>query len=348
MEEQEERIGSNNTCKNQNLFCNKMAAVPSVSKLDLDKPRFDNSTLMGRFRNMMRITSPSTLLCSRQDLSAAKALLQAYKDGTVGPAVTEAQLWRAQQIRDSMEHPQTGQVIPAIARMSAFMPVNIVLCYGLLLPQTSVATTVFWQWLNQSYNLVVNHANRNATNAMSVTQMGLAYGAAVTASCSIAVGLGQLVKRGVFPKSVAALVPYTAVASAGVANVFVMRWNEVSEGVVVKDKNGTELGVSQKAGLLGVSLSAVSRAIWSIPALVIPPVVMNTLKKNPAFARTRVLHIPMELLSIAVSLTFGVPFAISLFQSNMEVSVDRLESKYQNLRDANGEPIKTVFFNKGL
>ena len=49
--------------------------------------------------------------------------------------VTEAQLWRAQQIRDSMQHPQTGEVIPAIARMSAFMPVNIVLCYGLLLPQ---------------------------------------------------------------------------------------------------------------------------------------------------------------------------------------------------------------------
>jgi tricarboxylate carrier len=326
-----------------------MAAVPSVSKLDLDKPRFDDATLMGRFRNMMRITSPSTLLCTRQDLSTAKTLLAAYRDGSIAPTVTEAQLWRAQQIRDSMEHPQTGQVIPAFARMSAFMPVNIILCYGLLLPQASVATTMFWQWLNQSYNLVVNHANRNATNAMSVSQMALAYGTAVTASCSIAVGLGQLVKRGVFPKSVASMVPYTAVASAGVANVFVMRWNEVSEGVVVKDKSGRELGVSQRAGLIGVSLSAVSRAVWSIPALVIPPVVMNTLKsRSPAFARTKVLHIPMELLSIAVSLTFGVPFAISLFQSNMEVSVDRLESKFQGLRYDNGEPIKTVFFNKGL
>ncbi len=327
-----------------------MAEVPAARlKLDLDKPRYDSATLLGRFRNMMTITSPSTLLCTRKDLANAKALLEAYRSGTVAPSVTEAQLWRAVQIRDSMEHPQTGQVIPAFARMSAFMPVNIVLCYGLLLPQASIATTVFWQWMNQSYNLIVNHANRNASNSMSFSQMGLAYATAVTASCSIAVGLGQLVKKGIFPKSVASLVPYTAVASAGVANVFVMRWNEVSEGVVVKDKFGSELGVSQQAGKIGVSLSAVSRAIWSIPALVIPPFVMNTLKsKSPAFARTRVLHIPMELLSIAVSLTFGVPFAISLFQSNMEVSVDRLEPKFRGLTDKNGEPITTVFFNKGL
>lgn len=229
------------------------------------------------------------------------------------------------------------------------MPVNILLCYGLLLPQTSIATTVFWQWLNQSYNLVVNHANRNASNEMSLQQMGMAYGAAVGASCSIAVGMGQLVKRGLVPKALSHVVPYTAVASAGVVNVFVMRANEVSEGVTVSSADGTALGVSKKAGLLGVSLSAVSRAVWSIPALVIPPLVMGGLKAaSPAFARTKVLHVPMELLSIGVSLAFGVPFAISLFQSTMEVPVHKLESQFHNLTDKDGLPIKTVFFHKGL
>jgi hypothetical protein len=92
-------------------------------------------------------------------------------------------------------------------RASAFMPVNILLCYGLLLPQTSIATTVFWQWLNQSYNLVVNHANRNASNDMSMKQMGIAYGAAVGSSCAIAVGMGQLVKKGLVPKALSHVVP---------------------------------------------------------------------------------------------------------------------------------------------
>jgi hypothetical protein len=60
-------------------------------------------------------------------------------------------------------------------------------------------------------------------------------------------------------------------------------------GVVVKSADGSELGVSKKAGMMGVSLSALSRAIWSIPALVIPPLVMGGLKAaSPTFARTKV------------------------------------------------------------
>jgi hypothetical protein len=40
---------------------------------------------------------------------------------------------------------------------------------------------------------------------------------------------------------VAPVIPYTAVASAGMLNVFVMRWNEVSEGVAITDKDGRQV-----------------------------------------------------------------------------------------------------------
>lgn len=202
--------------------------------------------------------------------------------------------------------------------------------------------------VNQSYNLVVNHANRNASNPMSAAQIGAAYGAAVGASCGVAVGMSQAVKRGLFPKFVAPLVPYTAVASAGMLNVFVMRWNEVSEGVAIQDEQGRTLGISKKAGLMGVSMSAVSRAVWSIPALVIPPVSMALLKRNARFAATKALHTPFELAIIGVSLAIGVPLAIALFSSTVEVPVEKLEDKFHALRDESGKPIKTVFFHKGL
>ena len=110
-----------------------------------------------------------------------------------------------------------------------------------------------------------------------------AYGVAVGASCAVALGLGQAVKRGLFPKFVAPLVPYTAVSSAGMLNVVVMRSNEISEGVAVTDQHGDPLGVSKKAGLMGVSMSAASRAVWSIPALMIPPITMGLLRRNARF-----------------------------------------------------------------
>ena len=105
-------------------------------------------------------------------------------------------------------HPQTGEVIPVLFRMSAFMPVNVIMCWGLLIPNASIPVTLFWQWLNQSYNLAVNYANRNASNSLSNTQIGVAYGVAVTASCSIAVGLGQLVKKGVVPRALSHVVSF--------------------------------------------------------------------------------------------------------------------------------------------
>ena len=299
--------------------------------------------------HVMTITSPSTLLCTKDDLAKALVLIDRYKNGHVHPdEVTEKKLWRAKQIKDSMLHPQTGEVIPAPFRLSAFMPTNVIICYGMMLPNASLPVLLFWQWMNQSYNLLVNHANRNASNPMSNSQIGLAYAVAVTASSSIAVGLSQLVKRGIVPSMFRHVVPYTAVASAGMANVFVMRYNEISEGVMVQDEHGKDMGVSQIAGKMGVSLSAVSRAVWSIPALVIPPITMALLKRNAKFAGMKRIHLPLELLTIGVSITFGVPFAIALFKSDMEVEVDKLEARFQGMTDSQGHPLDKIYFHKGM
>ena len=47
--------------------------------------------------------------------------------------------------------------------MSGYVPFNSPILAGLLMPNPTLAQSVFWQWLNQSHNACVNYANRNAS-----------------------------------------------------------------------------------------------------------------------------------------------------------------------------------------
>ena len=51
------------------------------------------------------------------------------------------------------------------------------------------------QWANQSYNVAVNYANRNASSDMSTNEVAVAYGAATATSLAIALSLGQVRAR---------------------------------------------------------------------------------------------------------------------------------------------------------
>jgi sideroflexin-5 len=53
-------------------------------------------------------------------------------------------------------------------RMSGYVPFNSPILAGLLMPNPTMAQTIFWQWLNQSHNACVNYANRNATKVSKI------------------------------------------------------------------------------------------------------------------------------------------------------------------------------------
>lgn len=113
-------------------------------RLDLDAPRYSQETYYGRLRHFLSITSPVTLLNTQKDLDEAITLLDAYKRGQADN-VDEERLWRAKQIRDATLHPQTKEKIVAPARMAAFMPMNIIICYGLMLPQVGARENTLFQ-----------------------------------------------------------------------------------------------------------------------------------------------------------------------------------------------------------
>lgn len=74
--------------------------------------------------------------------------------------------------------------------------------------------------------------NANKSTEMNMSETATAYFSAVASSCGIALGMNQWLKRtkSFSPGALAILkrtVPFTAVATAGVLNVFLMRQKEL-------------------------------------------------------------------------------------------------------------------------
>jgi hypothetical protein len=132
--------------------------MSSVPKFQLDQPRFDQSTFSGRLQHFMQVIDPRTLLVSDDQLQQANNLLQDFAVGK--SSISDEQLWEAKRIKDSIVHPDTGDKVFAPFRMSAFVPMNVPIVLGMLTTPPTLVNIVFWQWLNQTYNVCVNHANR--------------------------------------------------------------------------------------------------------------------------------------------------------------------------------------------
>ncbi|XP_077157478.1 sideroflexin-5 isoform X5 [Paroedura picta] len=226
-----------------------MEARAGDPPFQLGKPRFQQTTFYGRFRHFLDIIDPRTLFVTERRLKEAVQLLEDFKHGTLPPGVTNQEV------------------------------------VGLLLPNQTLASTVFWQWLNQSHNACVNYANRNATKPSPTSKFFQGYLGAVISAVSIAVGLNVLIQRAnQFTPATRLLiqrfVPFPAVASANICNVVLMRHSELEEGISVLDSNGNVVGSSRIAAKHALLETALTRVVLPMPILVLPPVVVSLLEKH--------------------------------------------------------------------
>ena len=189
---------------------------------------------------------------------------------------------------------------------------------------------------------------------------------AVTASCSVAVGLNKLVPRlkSLAPSTrtvLSRLVPFAAVASAGALNVFLMRGEEIRTGIDVfpvlsaKDKAALakegkseadveSLGRSRKAATLAVGETALSRVLNSSPIMVIPPLVLVRLQKTQWLKNRPRLTMPINLGLILGTSFVALPFALAAFPQRQSISAESLEEEFHGKGGEGG----LVVFNRGI
>lgn len=315
----------------------------------LNKPRFDQGTFLGRYKHFLDIIDPRTLFTSQQQFDDAIGLLDDYKTGKVPDGTTDVQLWKAQKIKQAIIHPDTGQKILMPFRMSGYVPFGAPIVVGLLLPGQTLVTTLFWQWLNQSHNACVNFANRNATKESSTKRFLMGYGGAVTSACSIAVGLNLIIRKasGFTPATrmmIQRFVPFPAVAMANVCNVTLMRFNELWDGIEVQDKDGNTVGTSRIAAKMALTETALTRIFLPAPILLIPPIIMTFIENKTTFLkRFPRCNLPLQAVVCTGAFAFALPLAISLFPQMSQVPTSKLEPEIQNATTSD-----IIVYNKGL
>lgn len=134
-------------CFSPRLFGSRERSMEALKGFDIDAPRWDQSTFMGRLKHFFNITDCRTVLLPDSRLDEAKALVESCRwemdgfdeviylssscfllsvtpprAGSVPPGTTEEQLHYAKKLYDSAFHPDTGDRMNLIGRMSFQVP----------------------------------------------------------------------------------------------------------------------------------------------------------------------------------------------------------------------------------
>ncbi|XP_059175862.1 sideroflexin-1-like [Physella acuta] len=315
-------------------------------KVNIDEPRYDQSTYKGRAKHFFITTNPLNIFASGQSLDQAKDIVERYRKGELVAGLTEDKLWQAKHLYDSAFHPDTKEKMFLLGRMSAQVPMNMTITGCMMTFYKTTPAVIFWQWFNQTFNAVVNYTNRSGDTPISPVHLGVSYVMATGGAVTTALTLNNMVKK--FPAIIGRFVPFAAVAAANCINIPCMRSRELMQGIPVLDSEGNKVGESKRAASSAITQVVISRVIMAMPGMLIPPFIMNSLEKKSFMHRMPWLNAPIQVGMIGVLLVFATPLCCALFPQKSSMSVSSLEPEVRDKILALPNPPSTVYFNKGL
>lgn len=347
-----------------------------VPPFSLEKERYDQATYYGRFRKMVEVVDPRTLFYPQKDVDDAVNLLKDFQRQEEEKKIhgktsgyrrfDDAELWHAKKVKDAIFHPDTNELLPKMCRMSGWLPFNAPVCVGALMA-TSTPSILFFHWVNQTQNSIINYSNRNATKPTDMSTVVKGYVGGVVGAIGIVFGLNKAIERSRSLSAVQKLkykrfCGLPAVMTAAVINMICMRGNELTTGIDIYHEPEKSIsspsepneafapvvvGQSQFAAKKALTEMAISRMVLTVPVFLMAPIGMflaePIIKKNRRF-----LAIPFQSAFVLLGFGLGLPATIALFPQNGTVEASKLEPRFQNLRDQGGDLITVFRYNKGL
>lgn len=327
--------------------------MTSQDRIDITKPLWDQSTFVGRFKHFAFISNPFSSLASKEELLAAKELYLNYQVRKEPKDTSREQLIKAKQLYESAFHPDSGELQNVFGRMSFQLPGGMLITGAMLQWYRTSTAVVFWQWVNQSFNALVNYTNRNANSPLTTSQMSVAYVSATSAAMVTALGFKFYIQKKTTHPIFARFVPFVAVAAANWVNIPLMRQNEIIKGLEVADENDNIVGKSQIAPVKGISQVVTSRIIMCAPGMLLLPFIMERIEHKRWMQRIKWAHIGIQTAIVGLCLCVMVPTACALFPQKCKLSTDIIkrfekENYVDIVKNTNGKVPNYVYFNKGL
>ena len=200
----------------------------------------------------------------------------------------------------------------------------------------------------------MNYANRNASSSLDNKGLLVAYGAAVSSSICIGLGVKKLLTplarnlKGPSRFLINFAITLSAVGSAGFLNLLIMRSEEIKKGITLVDHEGVDRGKSKIIGKSAVVNTALTRFIMPIAPILIPTLTFMLMEAKKLTPKNKVAKMSVEALIFFVCLGTGPPLGCGIFHQTIKTGVNNLEPEFHNLKDSNGNLVKELWYNKGL
>lgn len=317
-----------------------------MPKFDPTKQQFDQSTFAGRFFRMIAACDPRLLFYSNAHIRDMEAIVKNYDKYD-----DDALLWKAHRMTSAAINPETGNFLPRPFRMSGYVPYNGPICVAMV-ASTSTPALLFWGWVNQSQNALINYFN--ATGSMSNETLAKSYSLAVISALSVVFGLTSIIQKRYSPEKARQLLRFIAFPSCIVAsslNCYFVRSPEIQTGIALFDSNGQTVlpgETSQIAAKGGVYSTTASRAMLQAPVFFVPPFLLTLPYFKSLLLKNPTLSVPLSTFLLLVSFGVGLPATVAIFPQIVQINVEELEEKYRNLQDKDGSHISKLYYNKGL